>query len=200
MADPSAITVRVATPEDRGYATHAVQLIADAAKDNDIAVRGEAMLRGKIETGRAAIALDGSQLVGFGYFADWGGATDGTRAVSHSGLVVDPGWQGHGIGRLLKEQLFQASLRLFPNATTISLTTSKAVMALNESLGFERCEFDEMSADPAFWAGCKTCRNYEQMQNEGKRCCCIGMIRRPDGTTPGEATDPSSTPPVDPSA
>jgi len=194
MPDPAAITVRVATPEDRGYAAAATELIADAAKDNDIAIRDEAMLRGKIETGRAAIALDGGHLVGFGYFADWGGPTDGSRAVSHSGLVVDPGWQGLGIGRRLKEQLFDASLRLFPDATTISLTTSEAVMALNESLGFERCEFDQMSADPAFWAGCQTCRNFEQMQREGKRCCCIGMIRRPDGAASAETTEPGEGP------
>ena len=150
-------------------------MIELASRDNDIAVRDEAMLRDKIATGRAVVGLDGGELVGFGYFAEW----EGGRRVSHSGLVVAESHQGIGLGRRLKEALIAASDALFPDASTISLTTSKAVEALNLSLGFRRCELDELTDDPAFWEGCLTCRNYARVQARGEKCCCFGMIREP---------------------
>ncbi len=172
----SDVEVRIAGPADAPFAAAAAALIDRAAAVADIARRDEELLRGKIEAGRAAIALDGDALVGFGYFSAW----EGGRRVSHSGLVVRPDHRGEGLGRRLKLALFEASRRQFPRATTISLTTSPAVERLNLSLGFRRAPLEELTDDPEFWKGCRTCRNYERVRAEGKRCCCFGMIRPPD--------------------
>lgn len=176
MAEDDDVEVRIARPEDRAFAAAAARLIEAAARDSDIARRSEELLRAKIETGRAAVAIANGELVGFGYFSEW----EGGRFVSHSGLVVREDHQGIGLGRRLKERLLEASRRLFPDATTMSLTTSKAVEQLNLSLGFVHVPLDRLTSDPEFWKGCETCRNYAQMQREGKKCCCFGMILAPE--------------------
>lgn len=180
MSDPSSadpIEVRVGTPDDVGYAARASEMIARAARDHDIAEREPDLLAGKIESGRAVLALRADELVGFGFFSEW----QGGAFVSHSGLVVDPSLRGHGIGRRLKEKLFEASERMFPDAATMSLTTSEAVRSMNVSLGFRPVPFDRMTTDEAFWDGCKTCRNYAETKRAGLRCCCEGMLRPAGG-------------------
>lgn len=184
------VVVRAATPSDEDRADEASRLIADAAARHDVARRDPELLRQKIRDGRAALALADDRLVGFGYYAEW----EGGRFVSHSGLVVNEDWQGHGVGRQLKETLFEASRALFPAAVTLSLTTSPAVEALNLSLGFEHCSFDDMTHDPGFWDGCRTCRNYAQVRREGRRCCCFGMRRLPRAAA-GTGDPPRREPP-----
>ena len=174
------ITVRPATAADAKYAEAASALIAEAARTHDIAEREVAFLIEKIESGKAAVALRSrpgqpDELIGFGYFSAW---QDGAF-VSHSGLVVRPDLRGHKLGRRLKTALFEGSRAKYPNATTMSLTTSPQVKAMNLSLGFEVVPFEEMTTDEAFWDGCKTCRNYAEMQAKGIRCCCEAMILRP---------------------
>lgn len=176
----SEVLVRCSRPSDARHAAPAAALIAEAARDSDIAVREESLLREKIVAGRAALALESGRLVGFGYFSDW----DGGAFVSHSGLVVREDHQGTGLGRRLKEVLFQASRRLFPDATTMSLTSSKAIERLNLSLGFRRAPLSALTRDPEFWKGCLTCRNYERVDAAGEQCCCFGMIRPPEETGP----------------
>lgn len=173
------VRVVVGDPGLVPYAEQASEMIARAAVDNDIAERSPELLAHKIATGRAVLALRGEELVGFGFFSEW----EGGRFVSHSGLVVDPSCRGRGLGRALKTKLFEASERMFPDATTMSLTTSEPVAAMNLSLGFRYVPYEEMTTDPAFWEGCRTCRNFEQVRREGKRCCCRGMIRPPGGGT-----------------
>lgn len=169
--------MRVAGPPDARFAARAAELIREAAHRHDIAARDEGLLREKIAGGRAVVALRGDELVGFGFFSVW----EGGKFVSHSGLVVDAALRGRGIGRRLKEALFQASDRAFPEAVTMSLTTSEAVRAMNLKLGFTVVPWERMTTDPAFWDGCRTCRNWERVQREGVRCCCEGMIRVPPG-------------------
>ncbi len=169
------VEVRIALPSDGDLSEAAEKLIENAVKGADIARRCQHLLRQKIEAGHAAVAISGGQLVGVGYFSAW---QDG-KFVSHSGLVVREDHQGEGLGRKLKERLFEASRREFKDASIISLTTSPAVEALNLSLGFEKVPLSEFTTDPAFWKGCETCRNYEQVQRAGKKCCCFGMILRP---------------------
>lgn len=181
--EASEVVVRHAEPADVHFARAASELIERASHDNDIATREPELLEHKVRTGRAAVALivepDGAErLVGFGFFSDW----EGGRFVSHSGLVVAPELRGHGVGRRLKSCLIEASERMFPDATTMSLTSSPPVKAMNLSLGFEVVPFDKMTKDQGFWDGCLTCRNYEQAKSEGKRCCCEGMIRPPRRT------------------
>ena len=175
-ASADAVEVRIATPQDADLAPAAAAMILDASTDADIAPREEEFLRGKIETGRAAVALADGELVGFGYYSEW----EGGRFVSHSGLVVRRDHQGIGLGRKLKEQLFHASRERFPDATTMSLTTSKAVEQLNLSFGFHHAPLDELTTDPAFWAGCLPCKRYPEAQAAGKKCCCFGMILPPE--------------------
>jgi GNAT superfamily N-acetyltransferase len=169
------VEVRISDERDLVHATAAQALIARAAADNDIAPRELAFLEQKIRTGRAAVALADGELIGFGFFSEW----EGGAFVSHSGLVVDDAWRGQHLGRRLKTCLFEASERRFPRATTMSLTTSEAVKAMNLSLGFRVVPLDRLTSDPAFWDGCRTCRNYERVQQAGERCCCEGMIRPP---------------------
>lgn len=177
-AAADAVEVRLATASDAPLASIASALILEASADADIAPREVEFLRTKIETGRAAIALAGDDLVGFGYYSEW---EDG-KFVSHSGLVVRKDQQGIGLGRRLKEQLFLASRERFPNAATMSLTTSKAVEQLNLSFGFQHAALDTLTTDPAFWAGCLPCKKYPEVQAAGKKCCCFGMLLPPEGS------------------
>lgn len=180
------VTVRIAGPGDERYAGDAARLIEQAAEEADIARRDERMLAEKIRTGRAVLALDSEdRLVGFGYFSEW----EGGRFVSHSGLVVDPAYRGRGLGKRIKLELLEASRRLFPDATIMSLTSSPAVERMNRSLGFVRVPLDELTKDPAFWEGCKTCRNYEAVRARGEKCCCFGMVLRPERPADGHTSD-----------
>jgi GNAT superfamily N-acetyltransferase len=165
----------MARPEDASRAREAAALIRRASRDHDIARRATPFLRDKILSGKAVLALHEDRLVGFGYFSDW----EGGRFVSHSGLVVDDAFRGRGLGRRMKTRLMQAGARRFPEATVMSLTTSPAVLAMNRSLGFRKVPVERLTTDPAFWEGCKACRNYAEMQRLGRRCCCDAMILSP---------------------
>ncbi|HKE01249.1 MAG TPA: GNAT family N-acetyltransferase [Planctomycetota bacterium] len=173
------LTVRIARPGDARLATAAAALIRGASEGHDVAVRSPALLRTKLETGRAVVALRDGRLAGFGYFAVW---EDG-EVVSHSGLVVRPEERGRGLGRRIKLRLLRASRRLFPRARTISLTSSPAVLAMNRSLGFRRVPLSRLTRDPRFWEGCRGCRRFAEARAAGRRCCCSGMLLAPDPGT-----------------
>jgi len=171
------VEVRESTPEDVHLAPAAARLIELVAESYDIATRSPEWLAAKLRSRRAAIALAGDELIGFGYWSAW----DHDRFVSHSGLVVHPERMGLGLGRRLKEVVFASSERQLPNATMMSLTTSPQVRRMNERLGFRVVPLSELTADPAFWKGCETCRNWAEVRARGERCCCLGMIRPPGG-------------------
>jgi len=172
----SPVEVRVAGPADVRHADGAARLIAAAASAHDIATRSPELLAEKIRAGHAALALSGGELVGFGFWSAW----EGGLFVSHSGLVVRADFRGHGLGRRLKLALFESSRRALPHATLMSLTTSPEVKAMNLSLGFHVVPLERLTEDPAFWEGCKTCRNYPEVKRRGEICCCEGMILEPD--------------------
>jgi GNAT superfamily N-acetyltransferase len=169
-------TVRRTGPQDLGLAVAAAALIREASREYDIAVRSEELLRSKISTGRAVVALCAEELVGFAYYSEW----EGGRFLSHSGLVVSPDMRGEGLARALKTALLETSRERHPNATVMSLTNTTEVIALNSSLGFRPVSFDEMTQDEGFWQGCETCRNWIEIQSSGEKCCCQGMILTPD--------------------
>lgn len=171
MAEP-AVEVRIGRAEDRDYAAAAARMIRRASRENDIAEREESLLLSKIERGRSVLALSGDRLVGFGFFSVW----EGGAFVSHSGLVVHEDFRGHGLARQLKECLFTATRAQYPHAKTMSLTSSPIVRKLNLSLGFRDASFEELTTDPEFWAGCNACRNVDEMREQGKQCCCEGML------------------------
>ena len=170
------IEVREARPDEDHLAAAAAALIDASAEEHDIARRTPEWLAKKIRAGKAAVALRDGELVGFGYWSDW----EGGRFVSHSGLVVRSDLRGHGLGGRLKRVLVDSSRAALPRATLMSLTTSEAVKRMNLAYGFRVVPLDRLTDDPAFWEGCKTCRNYAEVQARGERCCCEGMILEPD--------------------
>ncbi|HNC39497.1 MAG TPA: GNAT family N-acetyltransferase, partial [Chitinophagaceae bacterium] len=60
------------------------------------------------------------------------------------------------------------------------LTTGLAVMKINSDLGYEPVTYSELTQDEAFWAGCKSCVNYEiLMSKDRKNCMCTAMLYDP---------------------
>jgi ribosomal protein S18 acetylase RimI-like enzyme len=180
MSAPT-VEIRASSAADIGLSQTASDLIASASDEFDIARRHPEFLEAKIQSGQAVFALDDHDLVGFGYFSDW----DYGRFVSHSGLIVKPEYRGRGLGRRLKLALLKASRQQFPHAVLMSLTTSPEVKAMNLKLGFQVVPIEELTTDAAFWAGCKSCCRYTETLAKGLKCCCEGMVLRPncDGST-----------------
>ncbi|MBK8976570.1 MAG: hypothetical protein IPM29_11690 [Planctomycetes bacterium] len=170
------IEVRGSHPSDRLLADAAARLIADASRSHDVARRDPRLLAERIEAGMAALAIRAGELVGFGYFCAW----EGGRYVSHSGLVVREDLRDRGLGRRLKLVLLHNSRQRYPGAITMSLTSSPQVRLLNLSLGFRVARRDELTSDPAFWAGCGACRNYEGICCRGERPRCHTMLLQPE--------------------
>ena len=68
----------------------------------------------------------------------------------------------------------------FPEAKIFGLTTGLAVMKINSELGYEPVTYDELTQDEEFWAGCKSCVNYETlMSKQRKNCFCTAMLYDP---------------------
>jgi GNAT superfamily N-acetyltransferase len=170
------IEVRESGPEDVIYADAASRLIDSVADEYDIARRTPGWLASKIKKRHAALAVEHGELVGFGYWSAW----EHDSFVSHSGLVVRPDRMGRGLGGRLKDVLYHSTRRQLPEATMMSLSTSPQVMKINQSLGFEVVPLDRLTSDPAFWAGCATCRNFADVRARGEKCCCQGLILTPE--------------------
>jgi hypothetical protein len=72
------------------------------------------------------------------------------------------------------------SRQKYPEAKIFGLTTGLAVMKINSELGYEPVTYSELTQDEAFWAGCKSCVNYEiLMSKERKNCMCTAMLFDP---------------------
>jgi hypothetical protein len=81
---------------------------------------------------------------------------------------------------MIKRKIFQLSRDTYPNAKIFGLTTGLAVMKINSELGYEPVTYSELTQDEAFWAGCKSCINYEiLMSKERKNCMCTAMLYDP---------------------
>ena len=62
----------------------------------------------------------------------------------------------------------------------LDLTTGLAVMKINSDLGYEPVTYSELTQDEEFWAGCKSCVNYDiLMSKERKNCLCTAMLYDP---------------------
>jgi N-acetylglutamate synthase-like GNAT family acetyltransferase len=170
------VAVRVADEVDVVHAATAAALIAGFAGGHDIAMRSVELIEDKIRRRQAALALHDGELIGFGYWSSW----EGGKFVSHSGLAVRRDFWDQGIGKRLKRALFESSRSQLPGATLMSLTSSPKVKALNLGLGFQVVPLDRLTVDPAFWEGCRSCRNFAAVQARGERCCCEGMILLPE--------------------
>src|SRR5664279_3389711 len=142
-----------------------------------IAKRSTEYITQKIEEGKAVIALTEDNLwVGFCYIEAWGHE----KFVANSGLIVAPAFRKTGIAKSIKRKIFSLSREKYPHAKIFGLTTGLAVMKINSDLGYEPVTYSELTDDENFWAGCKSCVNYDiLMSKERKNCMCTAMLYDP---------------------
>jgi hypothetical protein len=177
--DNQEIIVRVAIPDDKKYST----IITDemeasaAARGTGIAKRSPEYIEMKIDEGKAVIALTKKgEWVGFCYIETWSHG----EYVANSGLIVAPAFRKSGIAKSIKKTIFNLSRQKYPDAKIFGLTTGLAVMKINSELGYEPVTYSELTQDEAFWAGCKSCVNYDiLMSKDRKNCMCTAMLYDP---------------------
>lgn len=183
------IIVRVANSNDTHYAVIITDEMESSAKarGTGIAKRSPEYVAQKMSEGKAVIALeqDGSW-VGFCYIEVWGHE----QFVANSGLIVAPMYRKSGVAKQIKQTIFNLSRKKYPQAKIFGLTTGLAVMKINSDLGYEPVTYSELTDDEEFWAGCKSCVNYDiLMSKERKNCMCTAMLYDPtDHFEPAETS------------
>ncbi len=152
-------------------------LLASQQKGTGIAVRSKEYLTGKIEEGKAVVAISNEGIwAGFCYIESWGH----NKFVANSGLIVSPQFRGIGLAIEIKKRAFDLSAKLFPGAKLFGLTTSLAVMKINSGLGYKPVTFSELTDDEDFWKGCQTCPYYDILvRTKRDDCLCTAMIMDP---------------------
>jgi hypothetical protein len=173
------IIIRVANQSDTRYATTITDEMEASAKarGTGIAKRSPDYVAQKMQEGKAVIALlpDGAW-VGFCYIEVWGHE----QFVANSGLIVSPAFRKSGVAKQIKQAVFNLSREKYPNAKIFGLTTGLAVMKINSDLGYEPVTYSELTDDEEFWAGCKSCVNYDiLMSKDRKNCMCTAMLYDP---------------------
>jgi hypothetical protein len=173
------IIVRVAIPDDKKYSNIITDEMESSAKarGTGIAKRSPEYIEQKIEEGKAVIAVTKEgDWVGFCYIETWSHG----EYVANSGLIVAPDYRKTGIAKAIKKKIFDLSRQQYPEAKIFGLTTGLAVMKINSDLGYEPVTYSELTQDEAFWAGCKSCVNYEiLMSKDRKNCMCTAMLYDP---------------------
>lgn len=173
------IEVVVASEKHLSYVAAINDAIDNAAKarGTGIARRTNEYITDKIRGGKAIVALNREEFVGFCYIESWGHQ----KFVANSGLIVVPAYRGLGVAKQIKKAAFDLSRRRFPEAKLFGLTTGEQVMRINTSLGYVPVTFVKLTDDEEFWAGCKSCVNYDILQRTNMtKCLCTGMIYDPD--------------------
>ncbi len=183
----SNIVIKVATAADSHYATIITDEMASSAqaRGTGIAKRSPEYIEQKIIEGKSVIALTtGGEWVGFCYIEVW----EHNKFVANSGLIVSPPYRKTGIAKSIKKKIFELSREKYPDSKIFGLTTGLAVMKINSDLGYEPVTYSELTTDEQFWAGCKSCVNYDiLMSKERKNCMCTAMLFDPrDHYTPEE--------------
>jgi hypothetical protein len=172
-------TIEVASEKHFQHAEGICREMEESAKvrGTGIAKRSPEYVKGKMQEGKAVIALDEQrQFAGFSYIESW----SHDHFVANSGLIVNPAYRKSGLARQIKKQIFGLSRKKYPNAKIFSITTSLAVLKLNTELGYKPVTFSELTDDNAFWKGCEACVNYDILQrNNRKMCLCTGMLYDP---------------------
>ncbi|MEP6584883.1 MAG: GNAT family N-acetyltransferase [Ginsengibacter sp.] len=185
--EQSKIIVRIADSADFKYAQTITDEMANSAqaRGTGIAKRSAEYIQQKMEEGKSVIAITPEDVwVGFCYIEAWG--KEGF--VANSGLIVAPEFRKTGIAKNIKRRIFELSREKYPKAKIFGLTTGLAVMKINSDLGYEPVTYSELTDDENFWAGCKSCVNYDiLMSKERKNCMCTAMLYDPaDHFTPEE--------------
>jgi len=177
------IIVRIADSGDTVYATNITDEMASSAKarGTGIAKRSPEYVSQKIQEGKAVIAVTATgEWVGFCYIEAW----QHGQFVANSGLIVAPAYRKTGIAKKIKHTIFQLSRDKYPNSKLFGLTTGLAVMKINSELGYEPVTYSELTDDEEFWAGCKSCVNYDiLMSKDRKNCMCTAMLYEPKQDT-----------------
>jgi hypothetical protein len=184
------IIIRVATHLDTHYAQRITdEMEASAmARGTGIAKRSPEYVANKMLEGKAVIALTKTgQWVGFCYIEEWSHG----KFVANSGLIVSPEFRKSGVAKQIKHKIFNLSREKYPDAKIFGLTTGLAVMKINSELGYEPVTYSELTDDEQFWAGCKSCVNYDILMSKGrKNCMCTAMLYDPkDHLEPEKTTE-----------
>ena len=169
----------MATPLDNHFATTITNEMESSAKarGTGIARRSPAYIETKMAEGKSVIAhTDKGEWVGFCYIEAW----QHGQFVANSGLIVAPVYRKTGVAKSIKKKIFELSRQTYPEAKIFGLTTGLAVMKINSDLGYEPVTYSELTDDEDFWAGCKSCVNYDiLMSKERKNCMCTAMLYDP---------------------
>ena len=177
--DNDRVIVRKAVLSDCKYAaTITAEMEASAkARGTGISKRSVTAIMKKIREGKAVIALTVNKIwVGFSYIESWSNG----EFVSNSGMIVNPLFRGQGIASRIKKRVFQLSREKYPTAKLFSITSGLAIMRMNSKLGFLPVTFNEITRDPEFWKGCRSCVNFNILQKKGCRhCLCTAMLYTP---------------------
>ena len=98
MAD---IKIIRALKDDVKYAQAVSSMIDEAAKakNSGLAHRTPEYITEKILEGKAVIAFVDGEVAGFCYIATW----QNDEFISHSGLIVNPKFRGHGLAKAIKK-------------------------------------------------------------------------------------------------
>ncbi|HEY9194779.1 MAG TPA: GNAT family N-acetyltransferase [Mucilaginibacter sp.] len=179
--------IQVATAQHIDYATMICDEMAESAKarGTGIAQRSPEYVANKMLEGKAVIALhkDGTW-AGFCYIETWSHGD----FVANSGLIVNPVFRKVGLAKAIKQAIFKLSRSKYPHAKIFGLTTGLAVMKINSELGYEPVTYSELTQDENFWAGCKSCVNYDILTSKGrKNCMCTAMLFDPEEKAKADA-------------
>jgi len=173
------IEITIASKAHLAYVAEIEKALYQASlrKGTGIAVRSTEYLRGKIEEGKAVIALGNEgKWAGFCYIESWGH----NKFVANSGLIVSSEFRGAGLASEIKKRALELSARHFPGAQLFGLTTSLAVMKINSGLGYKPVTFSQLTDDDEFWKGCETCPYYDILvRTKRDDCLCTAMIMDP---------------------
>lgn len=173
------IIIRVATVGDIHYAETITAEMAESAqaRGTGIAKRTPEYVANKMSEGKAVIAVTTTgEWVGFCYIETWSHG----EYVANSGLIVSPPYRKTGVAKAIKKKIFALSREKYPDSKIFGLTTGLAVMKINSELGYEPVTYSELTQDEAFWAGCKSCVNYETLiSKDRKNCFCTAMLYDP---------------------
>ncbi|HYC39576.1 MAG TPA: GNAT family N-acetyltransferase [Chitinophagaceae bacterium] len=173
------IIIKIAEPADKIHSRTITEEIEASAKarGTGIAKRTPEYIEEKIDKGQAVIAVTaGGAWAGFCYIETWSHG----EYVANSGLIVAPEFRKTGVAKAIKRKIFDLSREKYPDAKIFGLTTGLAVMKINSELGYEPVTYSELTQDEAFWAGCKSCVNYDiLMSKDRKNCLCTAMLYDP---------------------